>query len=160
MKKQKPDPLDYAGLRQVIIDLLSRRDYSRLELFRKLSPRAADVAELDQLLDEMAERQWQSDERFTDAFLHGRRHRYGPVRLTHELRRKGISGEQAQAALAQQEVDWQEQAISILQRKFAATDLTDVRQRARAYRFLAQRGFASGHIQKAIDTLSGGTLSD
>ena len=117
MKKPKPEPLDRAGLRQAVIDLLSRRDYSRLELQRKLQPKAADADDLTAVLDDMAERRWQSDERFTDAFLHSRSDRYGPLRLTQELQQKGIAD--ARTAVAALGADWQEQAAQLALRKFS-----------------------------------------
>jgi len=163
MKKPKPEPLDRARLRQAVIDLLSRRDYSRLELQRKLQPKAADADDLTAVLDDMAERRWQSDERFTDAFLHSRSDRYGPLRLTQELQQKGIAD--ARTAVAALDTDWQERAAQLALRKFSGADLTDIKQKARIYRHLAQRGFNADHIRYALEQLAAagdphGSLSD
>src|SRR5690606_41061552 len=131
MKKPKPEPLDRAGLRQAVIDLLSRRDYSRLELQRKLQPKAGSADDLTAVLDDMAERRCQSDERFTDAFLHSRSDRYGPLRLTQELQQKGIAD--ARIAVAALDTDWQERAAQLALRKFSGADLSDIKQKARIY---------------------------
>ncbi len=72
MKKPKPDPLDRAALMHSAVDLLSRRDYSRQELWRKLSPKAASADDLESVLNNLAERNWQSDERFAAMYLRAR----------------------------------------------------------------------------------------
>lgn len=149
MKKLKSDPLDRAGLRQAVIDLLSRRDYSRVELQRKLQSKAASAEDLTAVLDDMAERRWQSDERFADAFLHSRSGRYGPLRLTHELQQKGIAD--ARRVVADMDNDWAEQAAQLVLRKFSGCDFADLKQKARLYRYLAQRGFSTDHIRYALD---------
>ena len=151
MKKLKSDPLDRAGLRQAVIDLLSRRDYSRLELQRKLQSKAASADDLQSVLDDMAERHWQSDERFTDAFLHSRSERYGPVRLAQELQQRGIAD--ARQSVAALDTDWREQAAQLALRKFAGTDLSDMKEKAKIYRHLAQRGFTTSHIHYALAVL-------
>lgn len=151
MKKLKSEPLDRAGLRQAVIDLLSRRDYSRLELQRKLQPKAASAEDLSAVLDDMAERRWQSDERFADAFLHSRSGRYGPLRLTQELQQKGIAD--ARQAVASLDTDWRAQAAQLASRKFTGCNVTDMKEKARIYRYLAQKGFSADHIQYALRCL-------
>lgn len=154
MKTSKPNPLEKAALRQVVIDLLSRRDYSRQELIRKLQPKAASYDDLINVLDDMAARQWQSDERFTEMFIHARSQRYGPVRLAQELRQKGISETATREALAAADTNWRDTALDLLRRRFSADDLSDIKQKAKAYRFLAQRGYSAEQVQYALRQLT------
>ncbi len=153
MKKPKPE-LTQAELRRVAVDLLSRRDYSRRELTRKLSPKAADPDDVEVVLDDLAERHWQSDERFAESFLNSRCQRYGPVRLQQELREKGLNAEQIQNAIANLSVDWYELALDLAQRKCpGGLPPQDMRERARLYRFLAYRGFTGEQTSYALEQL-------
>ena len=56
MKPQK-------SLRTRAMDILSRQEISRVGLKRKLVPYAESEEELENVLDEFAERNWQSDQR-------------------------------------------------------------------------------------------------
>jgi regulatory protein len=160
MKKPKPE-LTQVELRRAAVDLLSRRDHSRRELTRKLSPKAADPEDVDRVLDDLAERDWQSDERFAESFLNSRCHRYGPLRLQQELREKGLNSEQIQAAIANLATDWFELAAEFAQRKCSGgLERNDVRERARLYRFLAYRGFNGDQINYALEQLQASSLTE
>lgn len=155
MKKLKPEPLTFSELRRAAVDLLSRRDHSRLELQRKLRPKAASDDDLETLLDELAGRHWQSDERFAEAYINSRIQRgQGPLRLRHALREKGVAEAEIRAAMDEQDTDWKVRALDAAGRKFGqGTDLSDPRQKARLYRFLAYRGFSGEQISYVIDRI-------
>ncbi|MDQ4427334.1 regulatory protein RecX [Thalassolituus sp.] len=154
MKKPKPEPLDQSGLKHAAVDLLSRRDYSRRELWRKLSPKAASADDLECVLDELAERQWQSDERFASMFVRSRASRgVGPVRLKQELREKGVDGETACSAFETSEENWHEKALEVARRKARSIGHDNPDFKLKLWRFLSYRGFSSDQISSAIDTL-------
>ncbi|MDF1763364.1 MAG: regulatory protein RecX, partial [Oleibacter sp.] len=112
MKKSTPDLLDRKGLQTAAVDLLSRRDYSRQELWRKLSPKAESSESLESVLSDLSERQWQSDERFASMFVRSRSSRgVGPRRLSQELRHKGVSEDITGHAIEEAEIDWYSQAL-------------------------------------------------
>jgi len=161
MPKQKPEPLTYSELRCAAVDLLSRRDHSRLELQRKLLPKASSTEELETLLNELAERHWQSDERFAEAFVNSRVQRgHGPLRMQQELRTKGVNAEDISAAMDQADSDWHQSAISVAVKKFGrCPDLSDLKLKARVYRFLAYRGFNGSQINHVLDHL-GSVIAD
>lgn len=154
MQKPKPDPLDYAGLKHAAVDLLSRRDYSRRELWRKLSPKAASADDLEQVLDELAERKWQSDERFASMFVRSRASRgVGPVRLRQELREKGVDGETACSVFETSDEDWKEKALEVARKKARSVGYDHPDFKSKLWRFLSYRGFSSDQISAAVDTL-------
>ncbi|MCD8522883.1 MAG: recombination regulator RecX [Saccharospirillaceae bacterium] len=160
MKKPKPE-LTQAELRRAAVELLSRRDYSRRELARKLSPQAADPDDVAAVLDDLAERHWQSDKRFAESFLNSRCLRYGPLRIQQELREKGLNAEQIQDAFANISVDWYELALEFVRRKcVSGLSSQDIRERARLYRFLAYRGFNRDHIDYALAQLEASCLPE
>lgn len=158
--KSKYKTLDYTGLRQAIISLLGRRDYSRKELYLKYKDRVESLEDLDIVLEDFAERGWQCDTRFCESFLNSRCYRYGPIRLRFELSNKGITDDQIERALEALEMDWSAQASDILQRKYSALDTQDPKQKGKAYRFLAQRGFNSEHIQQALSNYTNNEESE
>lgn len=93
------------SLRARAMDILSRREVSRLELQRKLAPYAEDEDELNQVLAEFAERNWQSDERFTEAFVNSKSRKHGALRLKQALAAKGIDSEMAREFLPDSETE-------------------------------------------------------
>lgn len=152
MKKQKPDPLDRAALMHSAVDLLSRRDYSRQELWRKLSPKAASADDLESVLNNLAERNWQSDERFAAMYLRARSNRgVGPLRLKQELKQKGVSGDLTSEAMEQSDANWTQNAIEVAQKKARSVGFDHPQLKPKLWRFLAYRGFAGDVIELAIE---------
>ena len=84
-----------------------------------------------------------SDARFAEAFVRSRIARgQGPTRLRHDMRQKGLEAGMIDAALAAAEIDWENHAREILERRFGSGESADARERARRMRFLQQRGFS------------------
>ena len=135
------------------VDLLSRREYSRRELIDKLRPHAESAEELEQVLSQLAERTWQSDQRFAEQFTRSKADKYGSRRLRMHLREKGVSDELIDQALAEQ--DDLAVARAVWQRKFGTPPLTP-QDKARQFRFLAARGFPQEIIRKIL----GSSLAD
>ena len=65
------------SLRARAMDILSRQEISRVGLKRKLAPHAESEEELEKVLAEFAERNWQSDKRYAAAKIHSKRHQKG-----------------------------------------------------------------------------------
>ncbi|MFS1525985.1 regulatory protein RecX [Microbulbifer sp. 2304DJ12-6] len=136
--------------------LLARRDYSCLELRRKLVGRFPD-ADFNALFEYLQIRNYQSDRRFAEVFVRARVQRgQGPLRIRRELQQRGIMGELASSALEQVEVDWFEFAQEQLQRKYPAPiSAMPLDQRAkecaRRQRYLAYRGFPADVISWALN---------
>lgn len=154
MQKPKPDPLDRSSLMTAAVDLLSRRDYSRHELWRKLSPKAASAEELESVLDDLASRNWQSDERFASMFVRTRTSRgIGPRRLQQELRDKGVDSGTSDSALETVEHDWNEKALEVARKKARSVGYDHPDLKAKLWRFLSYRGFDGDQISRAVHTL-------
>lgn len=143
--------LDSAALRQAVIQRLSKREHSRFELLQKLSPKAESLSQLENILDDMAARGWQSDRRFAEVFARDRSQRYGPIKVRFELKNRGVEESLILTTLEEQAVDWHKKAHEHVQRKFGEVSFNDDLQlKAKAYRFLAQRGFSSDQISYAL----------
>ena len=135
------------SLKARAVDLLSRREYTRRELERRLAPFADSPEQLAALLDELAERNWQSDSRFARQFTDNRGQKYGSLRLRQEMRQRGVSSEDIAEALE----DRNELALARAQwqKKFGSIATTP-QEKAKQIRFLAARGFGMGIIRQVM----------
>ena len=136
-------------LRNKALQLLARREYARVELRQKLLPLTESPEELDALLDDLVERGWLSDARFTEQWVRYRSERYGPQRLKAELRQKGVADELIRETLSEAADDEEAQARALWLRKFG-TPPAEQKERARQLRFLAGRGFSLSVIYKVV----------
>ena len=134
------------------LNILARREHSRFEMRRKLLTRFPEEAdEIEAVLDRLVSRDLQSDARFVGLWLSMQINRSrGPIRIRYEARAKGVE-QLIDAALAERDIDWFEQALDCAQRKFPSGIADE--QRAKAYRFLSYRGFETDAIHYALTEL-------
>jgi len=140
-----PDP----SLRERALGFLSRREYSRLELKRKLAAHVENESELETLLDDFSRRGWLSEQRFTEQIIHARSGKYGAQRIAQELKEKGVSAEAVAAVLPQLKENELETARAVWAKKFGALP-SDANDRAKQMRFMASRGFSQNVIWKVL----------
>lgn len=151
-------------LKDAALRLLGRREHSRLELRRKLGRRDVTRAAIELVLDELAERELQSDERFARDYARSRvRRGYGPIRIRADLRSRGVEaglGDRIVDALELdgEPVDWAAVARATCERRFGELSPGDTKERARRWRSLARRGFSAGQISSALEGGSDGRL--
>ncbi|MEN6586138.1 MAG: recombination regulator RecX [Sulfuricella sp.] len=136
-------------IRERALGFLSRREYSRLELKRKLAPHAENEQEVESLLDDFAQRGWLSEARFTEQIVHARRSKYGAQRIVQELKEKGVSADAVAAVLPELRESELDTARAVWAKKFGVLP-QDARERARQMRFMMSRGFSSGVIGKVL----------
>ncbi|WP_320825322.1 regulatory protein RecX [Reinekea sp.] len=134
------------------LNILSRREHSRFELGRKLRIRFPDQDDdIETVLVGLVDRDLQSDARFVELWLTMQINRArGPIRIRYEARTKGVE-QLIEAALTERQIDWFEQALSCARRKLPSGIADE--QRAKAYRFLAYRGFEADAIHYALTEL-------
>jgi regulatory protein len=137
------------SIRERALGFLSRREYSRLELKRKLAPHAEDEHEVESLLDDFATRGWLSEARFAEQIVHARRSKYGAQRIVHELKEKGVSADTVAAILPDLRESELETARAVWSKKFGTLP-QDARERAKQMRFMMSRGFSSSTIGKVL----------
>ena len=135
-------------LRVRALQLLTRRDYSRAELQKKLAAHAESAEELASVLDTLQGERLLSDHRYATQRVTARAGRYGDARLKQELRLKGVSDDDIAAALPEGG-DEIERCLAVWQRKFGQPAQTP-EERAKQMRFLQYRGFSSEAIRRAL----------
>ena len=133
------------------MDLLARREHSRLELERKLQAKGHAPVDIERVLHELSTEGLLSDERFTEAFISSRRQRgSGPIRIAMELQQRGVSEELIQCHLDEQDSQWLSVANKVREKRFGHRPPGDFKERARQMRFLQYRGFTMAQIQQAV----------
>lgn len=135
--------------KQTALRLLARREHSRAELYLKLKQREFEVDDITVLLDDLAEKQYQSDERFANSYARMRLEKgYGPIRIRQELVEKEVHADLIDQAL--KGIDWFEAAHLVRQKRFGLASPEGYQEKAKQMRFLQYRGFSSDQIKQAV----------
>ncbi|MFP3583928.1 recombination regulator RecX [Paraburkholderia sp. SIMBA_055] len=148
-KSQRPA----RSLKGRALGYLSRREYSRSELARKLKPFVEENDSLETLLDTLEAENWLSDSRFAESLIHRRSSRLGASRIVGELKQHAVDRTLVDEASAQLRETELARAQAVWRKKFGQLPETQA-ERAKQARFLASRGFSGatiGKILKGID---------
>ena len=127
------------------LKMLIRREHSQLELSNKLQLKGFDDFDIKPSINLLIEQKYQSDERFTEAFILMRYNQgKGPVIISSELRKRGI--EYFDLSI----FDWFELVKEVRKKKFGQNLPSDYKTQAKQKRFLKSRGFSFDQINKAF----------
>jgi len=138
-----------ATLRQQALGALARREYSRVELEKKLARRTDDPDALRALLDEFEANGWLSDERFATSNARHRQGRFSQRYIVEDLKQKGVGGDTARAAVDALEQDDYATALALWKQRFGNPP-ADQKEKARQVRFLQSRGFGLGVVFRIL----------
>lgn len=134
------------------MDLLARREHTRLELERKLADRDFDSTVIGDILDRLQEDGLLDEDRFIESFIRTRIGKgHGPARIEAELRRRGIDNGKARRCLHDAELNWHSLAAGVREKRFGPGRPENFKERARQMRYLHYRGFDSEHISAALE---------
>jgi regulatory protein len=145
-KPDKPAADSPAELKARALRYLVRREHSRAELARKLAPHAESQEAVEALLDSLLSRKQLSDERFAEERARSLSRKYGPAKIRHDLKARGISDEIVDRLSGGGEL---ERAKAILERKYRAP-ATNREETAKRARFLQGRGFSYDVIRSVL----------
>lgn len=150
MVNQTDNPLQDA-LNFAMRSLASKESGER-ELADRLRRNGVEEAVVAEVVARCKQHGWVDDARYAGMLVRSlaRRH-YGPRKVRFELGRKGIDSACAEAALAQEEIDWFALAADWLVRK--GGDPADPKGRAKLVRALMGRGFSSDQLNYALEVL-------
>jgi len=129
--------------------LLSGREHSRAELQRKLAPHEETPGELAAVLDKLAAKDLQSDQRAVDSLVHRRSAKLGTQRLRQEMQSKGMDPQAVAQAVDVLRTSEQARAHEVWRKKFGSPANTPA-ERAKQVRFLAGRGFSGEAIARVV----------
>jgi len=133
------------------LDYLARREHSRLELEKKLTPYAPTLEELSFVLDSLEQCGLLSAGRMVEQVVHVRRSKFGSRRIVHELQQKGIDEDLIAAALPHLKETELETARTVWRKKFGAMPI-NAKERAKQMRFLMSRGFTPEIIRQVLQS--------
>lgn len=109
---------------------------------------------VESLLEEMQNAGWLDDQRFAENYALARARRgFGPLKICHELRERGITVERRLEVPAEIAEDWVQAAERVRHKRFGAHTTGDLRSRARQMRFLKSRGFSAEQIHELFRSL-------
>jgi len=131
---------------------LARREHTRAELKRKLAARAEEGEDVDALLDDLTQRGWLSDARFAEQAARAKARRFGPLKLAHYLKSRGVGEEAIAAGLRGAGAEGEASLERVWRSRFRALP-ADEREKLRQVRFLQGRGFAVEEIFRFMKSL-------
>ncbi len=142
------------NIEQICLRLLSIREHSRQELRQKLAVRGYSTEEVEPVINEISERNWQNDERYAELFVRQRIEKgYGPVRIRYELQQRGIREFDIDALADENYNGWINSLKAVYLKKY--DNQTGLNQTVwlKRSKFLQQRGFYTDTIKQLFNEL-------
>jgi len=137
----------------ICLRLLARLEHSRRELLDKLALRGFDRDEVEPVIDQIAEQNWQNDARYAEAYVRQRiQNGYGPMRIRYELQQRGINDADLDAQ-AEEQGGWQNVLLDVYSRKYDDEKSLTQNEWLKRSRFLQQRGFSGEMIKRLFAEL-------
>jgi len=137
------------SIRNTAMNLLARREHSANELMQKLKRRDHSEDEIFAVIETLQADNLQSDTRFTESFINQRVNAgFGPIKIRHELRQKGVNEELVNLFLENYDGEWRENMIQQRIRKYGAEIPTDYSLKMKQARFLQNRGFSPESVMR------------
>lgn len=150
MPHKPVDPKDPAAVRTRALRLLARREHGAKELEYKLAQRGVDRDRAAEVVGELAQVGWQSDERYVRSLVRSRvAQGFGPLRIESELEGAGVADALVRESLAAAAADWKALAAEVHARKFGHAPKNGAEWQ-KQYRHLAGRGFEPEQIYAAL----------
>ena len=146
---------DPAKTRKKAMDLLARREHSRLELYQKLKQRQFEPDVINSELNKLLDEGLQSDERYAEAFLRSRIDKgKGPNIILSELSQRGIDELIASNVISNiTDEEWNDLAYEAMNKKLGNEAELDYDKQLKLMKFLSNRGFTRSQIEKAKNLL-------
>lgn len=131
--------------------LLTRREHSCQELSQKLRHKGFDRSLVEEIIAGLQNEGLVSDERFAESFMRSRINKgYGPTRIIHELRQRGVSGQIIAVTVIEDDPEWYELASKVREKRFGKVLPQTMADKARQQRFLQYRGFGQQYLKYAF----------
>ena len=161
---------ELAAIRISAMNILAGREHSidelRQKLKRKLIQRntsnddnhLSDTGQLELnieiLLEQLVDDNLLNETRFTECFIRSRINKgSGPVKIRHELVKRGISNELTNDYLESSYEFWETHIETARSKRFGKHFPKDYKEQSRQSRFLYQRGFSGELIQRLFNEL-------
>ncbi|MGP1677442.1 MAG: recombination regulator RecX [Burkholderiales bacterium] len=137
------------SLHERALAMLARREHTRAEMTRKLSPHAESPEQIEQLLDALAARGWLSEARYAESRANTLARKFGSRKIQYDLRSRGVSAEIVEQTLERSLAQELENCRAAWQKKFGVLPQSAA-ERGRQMRFLAGRGFSAEAVREVL----------
>ena len=109
--------------------------------------------DIDRVIEKLIERKFVDDEAYADMYVRSRQRNKGPIKLRQELFHKGVAEDIVDKTVASLDAETQlETSADLLKRNAWRFKKDDKRKNyAKAYAFLARRGFGSDVVKLALE---------
>ena len=152
MRGKSARDLTETEVRDIAVRCLGRREYAIEELRRKLIQRGADSEITDTVINELADENLVSDQRFTEMYVRMRiRRLFGPLKIRGELRSRGINDRLIAEVMPGGDDTWFDGASQWARKRCSGEP--DYATRVKMYRSLMNRGFTHEQANVALDSL-------
>ena len=142
-----------ALLKKRALYYLGKREYSRLELQKKINAFAQeleiDTQNIKNLLNDLEGNNWLSDQRFTEQFIFSKKNKYGVEKIRYELKMRGVDDTIINSELVKIKSENYLLAKKIWSKKFDNTPHSQ-EERNKQIRFLQGRGINIELIHKIL----------
>ena len=132
---------------------LSKREYSREELHKKITPFSESLEltrqQVNQILTELESKDWLSDRRFADQFVFSKKRKFGLKKIGYELKMHGVDEIIIHNALNEIKSEEYNLAKNIWEKKFRKLP-ENHEERLKQMRFLQSRGINSALIHQIL----------
>ena len=143
-----------AVIRAKALELLARREHSRLELRQKLLQRGFPTERIEPVLDRLIEERLLDEGRYAELYACARADKgYGPLRIARELRERGVPEAAVAAMLAALADDWLTKLRQLHRKRFKSLIPTDAAGRMQQTRVLRQHGFTLEQIKRLFEAI-------
>ena len=142
-------PVTARSIRVVAMDFLSKREHSAYELRQKLKQRDFDIDTIEAAIGQLQYDNLQNDSRFVESFINHRVNAgFGPIKIKHELRQKGIDTERIEEYLSVLKVEWESLMSAQRIKKYGRQIPGDYKEKMKQARFLQNRGFSPESVMR------------
>jgi len=130
---------------------LGKREYSRLELHKKINTFAQEleIQDIKTILNDLEVSGWLSDQRFTEQFILSKKNKYGAEKIRYELKVRGVADTIINTELVKIKTENYFLAKRIWAKKFDGTPKS-LEERNKQIRFLQGRGIDIELIHKIV----------
>lgn len=144
---------DYIQVKKKAFSLLARREHGVEELRAKLLLKGYNDQVLDEVLAELIQENYLSDERYVEMMFRYHFGRgQGPRKIINLIKQSNVNEALIQQAYREFEGDWFESAAHERQKKFGdwGGNIGDLKDKVRQARFLTGRGFEYDQIESTF----------
>lgn len=134
---------------EAAMKFLALRDRSMGEVRSRLKRSCYDEGTIEKVLAALANHQLISDSRFAESWAYSRSKKYGKARIAQELRSKGVSRQEAQAALEQISEDDELQRACEQAKKLSRR----IDEPQKMLQALIRRGYSFSIARKALENM-------